>query len=314
MKAIVCTKYGPPEVLVQKEMLKPVPKDNEVLVKIHATAVTASDIFIRSSDVPLIMRIPMRLMIGISKPRNPIIGFVFAGEVESVGKEMTRFKAGDQVYGTTGWTLGAYAEYICMTETDSPKRGCIALKPKNNSYEESTATIYGGLLALQQLEKGDINPGSKVLIYGASGTTGTIAVQIAKSFGAEVTGVCSTKNLELVKSLGADQTLDYTKQDSLKPDEQYDFILDAVGKMKTSKLKEACKKALTPNGIYTSIDDENMLLDSERVRRVTEMAEAGKIKPVIDKVYPLDEMVEAHRYVGKKHKVGGVAITVQHND
>lgn len=309
MKAVICTKYGPPEVLQLKNVEKPRPKDNEVLIKIHATAVTASDIFIRGSQLPIQFLIPMRLFLGITKPRKSIIGIVLSGEIESVGKDIKRFKIGDKVNGITGFGLGAYAEYKCMKETDSTN-GCLALKPENLSYEESTAAAYGGLLAFQYMEKGKIQPGQNVLIYGASGTTGTTAIQLAKHLGANVTAVCSTANLDFVKSLGADNVIDYTKNDTLAPDIKFDFILDAVGKMKTSKLKAACKKALTPKGKYVSIDDGNLLLDSKRLELIKEMVEHGHIKPIIDRCYKLEEIVEAHRYVGKGHKKGGVAITV----
>jgi len=309
MKAIICSKYGPPEVLQVREVEKPVPNDNEVLIKIHATAVTASDIFIRGSKLPLWFWIPFRLAIGITKPRKSIIGLVLAGEIEKAGKNIKRFKPGDQVYGLTGFGLGAYAEYTCMKETDSTY-GCLAMKPKNLSYEEATVAAYGGLLAFQYMEKGNIRTGQDVLIYGASGTTGTIAIQYAKYLGANVTGVCSTSNLEMVKSLGADKVIDYTKVDTFSELDQYDFVLDAVGKMKTSKLKEASKKALAPNGKYGSIDDGNLLLDSDRLDRIKELTEAGYIKPIIDRCYPFEEIAEAHRYVEKGHKKGGVAIKV----
>jgi NADPH:quinone reductase-like Zn-dependent oxidoreductase len=310
MKAIICTRYGPPEVLLIKEVEKPTPKDNEVLIKIFATAVTASDIFIRSSDLPLRFLIPMRLMLGLTKPRQPIIGLVLAGEIESTGKNITRFKTGDQVYGLTGFGLGAYAEYKCMKETDS-MHGCLALKPTNITYEEATVAAYGGLLAFQYMEKGNIQRGQNVLIYGASGTSGTMAIQFAKYLGANVTGVCSATNLELVKSLGADTVIDYTKVDALDPGVQYDFILDAVGKIKTSKLKEACKNALGPKGKYLSIDDGNLLLVSKRLAFIKELIEAGHIKPVTDKCFQFDDIVEAHSYVGKGHKKGGVVIKVK---
>jgi NADPH:quinone reductase-like Zn-dependent oxidoreductase len=309
MKAIVCTKYGPPEVLKMKEVEKPAPKDDEVLIKIFATAVTASDIFIRGSQIPIQFWIPMRIMLGLTKPRKSIIGLVLAGKIESVGKNVKRFKLGDQVYGLTGFGLGAYAEYKCMKETDSTY-GCLALKPNNLSYEEATVAAYGGLLAFQYMEKGNIQRGQKVLIYGASGTSGTTAVQYAKYLGAEVTGVCSTSNLELVKSLGADSVIDYTKKDSINLIKQYDFILDAVGKIKTSELKEACKKALTLKGKYVSIDDGKLILDSNRIALIKELVETGHIKPVVDRSYPLEQIVEAHEYVGKGHKKGGVAITI----
>jgi NADPH:quinone reductase-like Zn-dependent oxidoreductase len=309
MKAIVCTKYGPPEVLQLKEVEKPTPKDNEVLIKIYATAVTASDIFIRGSQIPIQFLIPMRLMLGLTKPRKSIIGLVLAGVIESTGKNEKRFKIGDQVYGLTGFGLGAYAEYKCMKETDST-HGCLALKPTNLSYEEATMVAYGGLLAFQYMEKGNIQRGQNVLIYGASGTSGTIAIQFAKFLGANVTGVCSTANLEMVKSLGADTVIDYTKEDTLKPGVQYNFILDTVGKIKTSKLKEACKKAIASGGKYGSIDDGKLLLDSKRLALIKEWVEAGNIKPVIDRCYPFEEIVEAHRYVGQGHKKGGVVIKV----
>jgi len=310
MKAIICTKYGPPEVLQLKEVEKPTPKDNEVLIKIYATAVTASDIFIRSSDLPVQFLIPLRLMLGLTKPRKSIIGLVLAGEIESTGKNIKQFKTGDQVYGLTGFGLGAYAEYKCMKEIDS-MHGCLALKPTNITYEEATVAAYGGLLAFQYMEKGNIQHGQNVLIYGASGTTGTTAIQFAKYLGAKVTAVCSTTNLDLVKSLGADVVLDYTKVDALDSDVHYDFILDAVGKMKKSKLKEACKKALAPEGKYVSIDDGNLLLDSKRLTFIKELIEAGHIKPIIDKCFQIEDIVEAHRYVGKGHKKGGVVIKIK---
>lgn len=310
MKAVICRKYGEPEVLKLEEVAKPIPNDNEICVKIHATAVTNSDIFIRGSKLPFPIIIPFRLMIGITRPRKSIIGLVFSGEIESIGKNIKRFKPGDNVFGLTGFNLGCYAEYMCMKETDSMS-GCISLKPENISHEEATMAAYGGLLAFQYLENGDVQIGQKVLIYGASGTTGTLAIQIAKSLGAEVTGVCSTSNLEMVKNLGADYVIDYTKQDSVPNDVTYDFILDAVGKAKTSKLKDSCKKALTVKGKYVSIDNGDLKLYSHRLDKIKDYVESGKIKPVMDKIYSLDEIVEAHRYVEKGHKKGGVAITVK---
>jgi NADPH:quinone reductase-like Zn-dependent oxidoreductase len=304
MKAYYCTKYGPPEVLQLREVEKPKPKDDEVLINIFATAVTASDIFIRGSEIPLRFLIPMRIMLGITKPRKSIIGLVLAGEIEAIGKTIKRFKVGDQVYGLTGFGLGAYAEYKCMREVDSTY-GCLAIKPTNISYEEATMAAYGGLLAFQSMEKGNIQQGQRVVVYGASGTAGTIAIQFAKYLGAKVTGVCGTANVELVKSLGAETVIDYTKVDTLEADVQFDFVLDAVGKVKTSKLKEACKRAIAPNGKYVSIDDEKLLLDSKRLAHIKELIEGGHIKPVVDKCYPFDELVEAHRYVGKGHKKKG---------
>jgi NADPH:quinone reductase-like Zn-dependent oxidoreductase len=309
MKAIICTKYGPPEVLQLKEVEKPTPKNDEVCIKIHATAVTASDIYIRGSQIPIRFWIPMRIMLGLTKPRKSIIGLVLAGEIESAGKDIKRFRTGDQVYGLTGFGLGAYAEYKCMKETDSTY-GCLALKPANISYGEATMVAYGGLLAFQFMEKENIQRGQNVLIYGASGTTGTTAIQYARYLGAKVTGVCSTTNLELVKSLGAHSVIDYTRVDTLEPDVHYDFILDAVGKRKTSKLKDACKKALAPGGKYMSIDDGALLLDSNRLALIKELTEAGHIKPIIDRSYQFEEIAEAHRYVEKGHKKGGVVIKV----
>jgi NADPH:quinone reductase-like Zn-dependent oxidoreductase len=309
MKAIICSKYGAPEVLLITRREKPIPKKDEVLIKIYATSVTNSDIFIRSSNLPLRFMIPMRLMIGITRPRNSIIGEVFSGEIEYAGSAIRRFKAGDQVYGFTGLSLGAYADYKCMKERDS-KQGCLALKPQNTNFEEATSAAYGGLLAFQYLEKGNIKPGHKVLIYGASGTSGTMAVQYAKYLGATVTGVCSTSNVALVKSLGADKVLDYTKIESVTYLGKYDFVLDAVGKRKTSELKKACVRALAANGKYVSIDDGALLLQSDRLNRITELVDSGKIKPVTDRIFQFEQMVEAHKYVETGHKKGNVAITV----
>jgi len=311
---MICPGYGPPEVLQLTEVERATPADDEVCIKVHATAVTASDVFIRGSQIPLRYWVPMRLMIGLTKPRKSIIGLVLAGEIESVGRHIRRFTAGDQVYGITCFGLGAYAEYKCMRETDSNNDGCLALKPQNLTYEEATAAAYGGLLALQYMEKGNVRRGQRVLIYGASGTTGTTAVQFAKYLGADVTAVCSTANLELVRSLGADRVLDYTSEDALDPGERFDLVLDAVGRRKTSPLKRACKKALSPGGAYVSIDDGRLAPDSARLDRMRRLVEAGHVRPVVDRCYPFEEMAEAHRYVGQGHKRGGVAITVGHSD
>lgn len=313
MKAIVCKKYGAPENLEIVEYKNPTPNDNEVLIKIYATSVTDSDIFIRSSNVPLRMLIPFRLMIGILKPRNEILGEVFSGVIEKIGTRIKRFKVGDQVYGITGMSLGAYAEYKCMKEIDS-KKGCIAIKPGNISFEEATAAAYGGLLAFQFLEVRNIQPNQKVLIYGASGTSGTIAIQYAKHLGAEVTGVCSAKNIEFIKSLGADKTLDYTKRESISKLEVYDFILDAVGKRKTSQLKDACKQSLKNGGKYVSIDDSALICSSERLNRINELVESKKITPINDRCYPFEQIIDAHRFVELGHKKGGVEITVKNSN
>ncbi len=309
MRAAVCSRYGPPEVLQIREITKPEPAMDEVRIRVRAAGVTNSDIFIRGSRLPLLYWIPMRLALGLYRPRNPVLGLVLAGEVEKVGKSVQRFTTGDHVYGLTGFRMGAYGEFACLKEVDS-KRGSMAIMPDNLSYEEATAAAYGGLLALQYLEKGGIRPGNRVCIYGASGTSGTMAVQYATHLGAEVTGVCSTGNMEMVRSLGAMKVLDYTRQDTLEKGEQFDFVLDAVGRAKTSRLKKEVMKAIADGGMKTSIDDGNLLLDSKRLDRIRELVEAGHLKPVMDRIYPLEGIVESHRYVEKGHKKGGVAITI----
>ncbi len=263
MKAVVCTKYGPPEVLQLQEVEKPAPKYNEVRIKIHATAVTASDCIVRGFKLPRWhpMGFLMGLVIGFRGPRNPILGMVLAGEIEAVGRDTTQFKLGDQVFAFVGTRFGCYAEYICLPDKDrsglpGTLPSLMTLKPSTMTYEEAAATVFGVMLASHFLRKGHIQRGQKVLIYGASGAIGSTAVQIAKHhYGAEVTGVCSTSNLELVTSLGADHVLDYTTHDSLADGARFDFVLDAVGKRKSSRLKMACKNALTPHGTYVSVDD-----------------------------------------------------------
>ena len=313
MKAIVCTKYGPPEVLKLKEVEMPAPKNNEVLIKIHPTAVTASDCIVRGFKLPRwsTIGLMMGIVLGFKKPRKSILGMVLAGEIELAGKDVKRFKKGDPVFGWTiksGFTIrfGTYAEYKCL-----PQNSVIALKPSNASYEEAAAIPYGGLIALHYLKKGNIQSRKKVLIYGASGSIGTSAVQIARHFGAEVTGVCSTKNLELVKSLGADTVIDYTKEEPSDIKESYDFILDAVGKNKKSDFKSHCKRILTPKGKYISVDDGSPMAKIEDLILLKKLVEAGKLKPVIDRSYSLEQMVEAHRYVDKGHKKGNVVIAVE---
>lgn len=314
MKAVVRSKYGSAEVLHPAEVRRPVPKDNELLVNIKASAVTNSDIFIRGSKLPFPLIIPFRLMMGVFKPRKSIIGLVFSGVVKEVGSKIRRFSPGDEVYGMTGFNLGAYAEYTCIKETDSTT-GCVSVKPGNISFEEATSAVYGGALALQYLDMGNIQQGQHVLVYGASGTSGTIAVQYAKYLGATVTGVCSGKNIDLIKSLGADNVIDYTLAGVSESNIKYDFILDAAGhgpdgKKRTSRIMGECIKSLGDKRKCVSIDNGALKLDSKRLDFLTKLIEEKKIRPVIDKIYPLEQIVEAHRYVEGGHKKGGVAIRI----
>lgn len=302
MKAIVATQYGGPEVLQLKEIEKPSPKDNEVLIKVHATTVTAADFRMRSFTVPAPLWIPARLALGITKPRQPIFGSELAGEVEAVGKDVTRFKVGDQVFASTlTENFGGYAEYKCL-----PEKAMMVIKPTNISYEEAAALPIGATTALRMLRKGNIQRRQKVLIYGASGSVGTYAVQLAKYFGADVTGVCSTSNIEMVKSLGADHVIDYTKEDLSATEERYDVIYDTLGKLPKSQ----AAKLLAPDGTFVSMASLSTKEGMDNLVFIKERIEAGEIKAVIDRCYPLEEMVEAHHYVDLGHKKGNVVISV----
>lgn len=323
MKAIVYTKYGPPEVLQIKEVDKPVPKDNEVLIRIYSTTVTATECTFRKGE-PFIAR----LFTGLRKPKITTLGEELAGEIEAVGKAVKLFKKGDQVFGTAGPGFGANAEYLCV-----PENGVLALKPSNINYDEAASSVDGFLTSMPFLrDTGKIQSGQKVLIYGASGSVGSAAVQVAKYFGAEVTGVCSTANLEMVKSIGASNVFDYTKEDFAKSGQTYDIIFDTVGKISFSY----CKNALTQKGIFLEAGIgmgifphviRTTIMGSKKARiaatglrspkertkdliLLKELMEKGKIKPVIDRSYPLEEIVEAHRYVDKGHKKGNVVITI----
>jgi NADPH:quinone reductase-like Zn-dependent oxidoreductase len=312
MKAIVCTKYGPPEVLQLKEVGKPVPRDNEVLVKVFATTVARGDTRVRSFTVPVWQWLPARIYLGIRKPKRSILGMELAGEIESVGRDVTRFKKGDQVFSFVGFGFGAYAEYKCLPENGARvEEGLVALKPGNMTYGEAAAATGGALTALRHMRNGRICPGQKVLIYGASGCLGTFAVQLAKHFGAQVTGVCSSANLELVKSLGADKVMDYRTTDFAASGEKYDFIFDAVAKASRFRSKRSLKKG----GIFLSAHDDHgsAIMKTEDLVFLKELIEAGKIKSVIDRTYPLEQIVEAHRYVDTGHKKGNVVITVGNN-
>ena len=312
MKAIECTKYGPPEVLRITEIDKPAPQDGALLIKMKATSVTASDCIVRGFKLP--RRSPrgllMGLVLGMKRPRNPIIGMIISGTVESAGKNVTRFNPGDPVYG---WTLsggskirfGAYAEYMCL-----PENSVIVLKPDNISFEQAAAIPYGSLIALHYLKRGDIETRKKVLVYGASGAIGSAAVQLVKYFGAGVTGVCSTRNMEMVRSLGADRVLDYTKDQPESIEKDYDLVLDAVGRWKDSSFKQQCKSALKQDGKYISVDDGSPKAMINDLELINEIVKEGKLKAIIDSTYALEDIVEAHRYVDLGHKKSNVVIKV----
>ena len=324
MKAIVCTKYGPPEVLQIQEVEKPTPKANEVLIKVYATSVTLYDCWQRSGIAPPGFGFLYKLATGFRKPRQPIFGTELAGEIEAVGKDVKLFRKGDQIFAYTGMSLGAYVEYICL-----PEDGVLAIKPNNMIFEEAAAVQQGALTALYFLRNANIQIGQKVLIFGASGGVGTFAVQLAKHFGAEVTGVASTQKLELVKSLGADKVIDYTKEDFTKNGETYDVIFDTVGKSVVRRSKRSLKKGgfylFTTFGLLKFFQIRWHKMRSkmkvflgtleettEDLIFLRELIEAGKLKSVIDRRYPLEQAAEAHRYVETGQKKGQVVITVEH--
>lgn len=306
MKAVICTQYGGPEVLQIQNIEKPIPKDNEVLIKIVATTVHIGDTKIRSFKPDMgffqdmLVKPMMRIMVGFKGPRKKILGMELAGDIQAVGKKVTLFKQGDKVFASSEFRFGTYAEYICL-----PEKGLIAPLPKNITYEEAAPISNGAMTALLFLKKGHIQKGQKVLIYGASGSVGTFAVQLAKYFETDVTGVCSTTNIDLVKSLGADTTIDYTQEDFTKNNEAYDIIFDAVGKLNASQ----CKKSLKKNGVYLNVlSPSGLKLKPEGLLFLKELVEAEKLRAVIDKTYGLEQIVEAHRYVDKGHKKGNVVI------
>jgi NADPH:quinone reductase-like Zn-dependent oxidoreductase len=331
MKAMVWTEYGPPEVLQLKEVETPTPRDNEVLIRIYATTVTAGDCEQRSLTLPILHRLLMRAYVGLKRPKRiTILGMDVAGEIEAVGKDVKLFQAGDQVFAATGFVgMGANAEYICLPE--EPEKGALALKPANMTYEEAAAVPVGGLEALHFLRQGNIQIGQKVLINGAGGTIGTFAVQLAKYFGAEVTGIDSTSKLDMLRSIGADQVIDYTQEDFTKSGKIYDFILDVVGKSSYSGSIRSIKqngRYLIANpgpsqmvrGRWTSMTNSKKVLfgaaspKTEDLIFLKELIEAGKMRSVIDRRYPLEHIAEAHRYVETGHKKGNVVITVQQNN
>lgn len=312
MKAVICTKYGPPQVLQIKEIEKPFPNPNELLVKILATTVHIGDTKIRRFEPGLgpvkdfFFKPIMRVIVGFTGPRKKVLGMEFSGEIEATGKDVTRFKVGDPVFASTEFRFGTYAQYCCL-----PEHGILAIKPANMTHEEAAPVSNAGITALIHLRKANIRKGQKVLIYGASGSVGTYAIQIARNYGAEVTAVCSTSNLGLVKSLGADKVIDYTKEDFTQNGETYDVIYDAVGKIESSKRK----KSLSKSGHYLNVlsASGNIKLKVDDLYRLKELCESGKLKTVIDRIYPMEEIVDAHRYVDKGHKKGNVVITIEHN-
>ncbi len=305
MKAVVCTGYGPPEVLQLRNVPDPRPRRNEVCIRLNATSVTASDCIVRGLKLRGRYRLFMRVVFGWRAPRKGIIGMIASGRIESVGRDVKSFKEGDEVFGMDGFRAGTYAEKVCWSATTQ-----LALKPANLSFEEAAALPYGGLLASFFMRKLKVAAGRRVLIYGASGSIGTSAVQLARHLGAEVTGVCSTANLELVSSLGAAAVIDYTKEDFTQRGDRYDVIFDAVGKRKSAQAMASSAAALAPGGVAMSVDDSFPRSSTSDLLALKQLAESGELRPVIDRVYPLDEIVEAHRYVDLGHKKGNVVVSV----
>jgi NADPH:quinone reductase-like Zn-dependent oxidoreductase len=305
MKAVLCTGYGPPEVLQVRNVPDPRPRRNEVCIRLNATSVTASDCLVRGLKLRGRYRLFMRVAFGWRAPRRGIIGMIASGRVESVGRDVKSFKEGDEVFGMDGFRAGTYAEKVCWPATTQ-----LALKPANLSFEEAAALPYGGLLASFFLRKLNVAAGRRVLIYGASGSIGTSAVQLARHLGAEVTGVCSTANLELVRSLGAADVIDYTKEDFTQRGDRFDVIFDAVGKRKSARAMANRASALEVGGVAMSVDDSFPRTNTSDLLALKQLAESGDLRPVIDRVYRLDEIVEAHRYVDLGHKKGNVVVTV----
>jgi len=305
VKAVICTRWGPPEVLRVADVARPVPRSKEVCIRIVATAVTVSDCIARALKAPARYRIVAQLVLGVKGPRRPIFGMVLAGEVDSVGRRVSSFRPGDQVFGLSRWKAGCYAEYVCWSQD-----ALLAARPANLSYEECAALPYGGMLALHLMRKAAIQAGQRVLVYGASGAIGTASVQLARHYGASVTGVCSTRNLALVQSLGAVAVVDYTREDFTSRPERYDVILDAVGRRKSAQALLRAGGALTPGGKCISIDDSWPKLFATDLPLLKHLAESGELKPVIDRQYPLDEIAAAHRYVEEGHKRGNVIVTL----
>jgi len=305
VKAVICTGYGPPEVLKLAEVETPEPRAGQVRIRIRATAVTASDCFVRGLKMPARYRLLVRLLFGWRAPRRPILGMVLAGEIDSLGRNVSAFQVGDQVFGLTQRLFGTNAQYVCW-----PENGVLTTRPANLTFEEAAALPYGGLIALFFIRRAGIQAGQHVLVYGASGAIGTAAVQLIRQHGARVTGVCSTANVPLVASLGASAVIDYTCEDFTRGPERYDVIFDAVGRRKSAQALVDARRALAPGGRIISVDDAYPRLLPADIVVLKELAESGALKPVIDRTYPLEEMVEAHRYVDGGHKKGNVVATV----